>query len=454
MSETRTVGPIRRFTAEVIGAAMFVTGAGVATSEVASAQTSEDQAAVCQPYEKELQPVVKAETAVADAQETRDNLKVSASKEDKLEAKINFKEAKLEAKVAHSDFIAPYKEKAEKAEKHANKVAKDKDASELDQDKAELREIRTTKRFAKARKAARTCIDFFMGKSDADGEVVLGAATVQSRFEQGDKPCGRVITESELRAHFEAQPNVPITNPVEAKAFLAEHPNLKTGMTMFYDQEYAGMLDWVNVNLPKTDPSLADGDRLDNYYNRLKVVKLTEELVAENHQCDPNSGAIDSVGLIRMQVGDFVYGVTMTDAELATMKQSTGLTDEDLIIKKVNDNGKSVNLVATQRGTCDNPLSKGKQGKPATPPIVPPTPPNPPEEVNDKVLVGTPGPGGNVIMDPVTGEPVADPGPGTHPVGRREEPTPTTQPQQPPQTAPGGNTGGGTTGTLPSAPAG
>lgn len=216
-------------------------------------------------------------------------------------------------------------------------------------------------------------IDRVFGDKDSDKVETTGRfvnVPVIPRLEQGDKPCGRVVTQPELQAHFAANPNIPVTNPAEANSFMNEHPNLKSSMLGFYDQNYGGMIDWVNGNKSKTNDNLVDpaGDRMAGFYNRLKVVQLTSAITVDNHNCDVNSGQITDLGPQTLQSGDFVYGFDLKSTkQLNRFLHQSGLNREDVILASVNIDGKNKWFVIVNRSTCNNPLTPVKPDIPRQP---------------------------------------------------------------------------------------
>lgn len=227
--------------------------------------------------------------------------------------------------------------------------------------------------------------DVFSGDNNSttvepNGKIVDSKAPVVNRLEQGDKPCGRVITQTELQAHFAQNPDSPVTNPTEANDFMDWHPNLKASMLNFYDQHYGGMVDWVNANKSKTSKKLEDrsGDREQVFYNRLKVVELTSPVTVDNHNCDVNSGAITDLGAQTLQAGDFVYGFDLKSTkQLNRFLHQSGLNREDVLLTQVTmigKGGKPENrwFIVVNRSTCNNPLTPVKPGVPGTTPSTQP----------------------------------------------------------------------------------
>ncbi len=203
-------------------------------------------------------------------------------------------------------------------------------------------------------------------------------APTQNKLEQGDHPCGRTITEPELIKQFSENPEVPLTNPVEAIEFMDAHPELKKSMLDFYDTNDPKVIDWIIAHKDKTDPNLVDtdkegqADRLRAFYNRIQVSQLDSDVVVGNHGCNPETGEIFDAGNRTLQAGDFVYDISFKDdAELESFLKETEISRDKLILKQFKvklANGEEVTQTAiiVNRGTCDNPLTPPVKLPPAT----------------------------------------------------------------------------------------
>ena len=184
--------------------------------------------------------------------------------------------------------------------------------------------------------------------------------TIQEVGVVGEAPCGPEIDTAEALRRFNSGESV--VKPGETARYLNENPRMERGFNDFYERvsnNDTRWIDWIAANVHVENPEILEGHQ-DQGIRALKaretMAVLNQDINVQNHQCDPETGAIKEVNNItRLQRGEQVWAINVSSDVLKEMaKQGVALPDGLIVLGDI-ENAAAVALVM-ERLACNNPL--------------------------------------------------------------------------------------------------